>query len=200
MILPNDILKNILSDYIEYDQLLELIKYLSFLRVNSYRITTDEEIIHNIKIKKTYIDGEIRKIEGFFSNGNRAYYISSKNNRLEGRYSTWYNNGNLMWKFNYKNGEKDGVQYQWHENGTLVNVGNYQDGKEQGKQYQWISDGSKYYELNYLDGQKYDNQYYWNPNGHLSCIERYDNGQCRKKTTYWNFRNSILKKSIRPRN
>lgn len=177
MSLPTDILKNILSDYIEYDQLIEYTKSLSFLRVNSYRITADGEIMNNIKIMRTYIDGDIRKIEGFFNNGDKAYYISSKNNKLEGRYSTWYNNGNIMWEFNYKNGEKDETQYQWYENGTLETIKKYQEGKEQGKQYQWNSDGSKYYELTYLDGKMDGNQYYWNHNGDLSSIDRYENGE-----------------------
>ena len=64
--ISKDITRNILSDYIEYDQLQELINYISDLKLNHKRIKIEEDEYGLLREKSIYIDGKLRCIKDSF--------------------------------------------------------------------------------------------------------------------------------------
>lgn len=134
MSLPVDILKNILSDYIEYDQLQELVSHIPDLKIRAQRIKIFEISYDNLVIssRDTYIDNILRKIESWYPNGQK---------QMECQYREVYKLFHVV---------KDGKQYHWTENGNLKSEENYKDGFKDGEQYYWNGE-SKYTEI-YKEG------------------------------------------------
>ena len=63
MNLSADIVRNILSDYIEYDDLLGLLLHIPYLYLSPKRI----KVISSNDTKKTFIDNDLRKEEYYNS-------------------------------------------------------------------------------------------------------------------------------------
>lgn len=122
-ILISDITRNILSDYIEYDELIKLTKYISNLYINPERIKViiDQRLLE----RKTYIDDDLRKIEGFYWNtmcsdklklGDQLKYISHfRKDKREGKQLVYYNDGSLYSESFYKD-DKELYNFTYGEN------------------------------------------------------------------------------------
>jgi antitoxin component YwqK of YwqJK toxin-antitoxin module len=201
--LPTDITKNVLSDYIDYDRLLQIIKYSENFKVNLNRIQIKEQINENKDIiKEIYIDGDLRNIEIFNKDSIKIVENNYKNREYEGKQYRWYKNGKLDYKSNYKNGKLEGVQYNWYDNGKLKSVNNYKDGNPEGKQYNWYENGQLHYDSNYKNDEKEGKHYYWYENGQLHYDSNYKNDEKEGKHYYWyengqlhleeNYKNGIL--------
>src|SRR5438309_10837286 len=81
-----DISENILSDYIEYDELKELENQIPDLKINPKRITVEETFYDNDEPngKATYVDGVIVKLEARHKNGKIRSILNYKNGKLDG--------------------------------------------------------------------------------------------------------------------
>src|SRR5438309_10766588 len=82
-----DITKNILSEYIDYDELKNLENKKLRVVVNPSRVEIKELFYPDgiIKIRETYIDGDLRKKETWHDNGNKKLIGNYKNGKLEGK-------------------------------------------------------------------------------------------------------------------
>jgi antitoxin component YwqK of YwqJK toxin-antitoxin module len=207
--LPIDITKNILSDYIDYDTLTEIIKYSEDFKVNPNRIEIKETNKDNNKIKEIYIDGDLRKIEIFNKDNIKIFEYNFKNGKLEGKQYDWYidgqlkseenykngkledkqhawnENGRLQYEKNYKNGEYEGKQYFWYKNGQLKVENNYKNEKREGAQYGWYENGQLHYDSNYVNGKPEGVQYSWYKNGQLESEYNYKNGKAKGLQYSW---------------
>src|SRR5437763_8638715 len=150
-----DILRNILSEYIEYDQLQELITQIPGLHFNSKRIRTREVLHHDIGYKKkyTYIDKDLRTIEvsNYYYKVSETHY---KNREQNGKEYIWWNKETIKSENNYKDNKLDGKQYQWYENGLLCSEKNYCNDVIDGVQYWWNDTGILERKQNYKNGKK----------------------------------------------
>jgi hypothetical protein len=142
--LPIDITQNILSDYIDHDQLTEITKYSKDFKVNPNRIRIKEEINENKNItKEIYIDGDLKKKEIFDKDNIKILENNYENKKLEGAQYEWYNKGEFLSERNYKNGkfqsEENYVNGKlqsnivWYESGVLQSEEHYENGKLEGK-------------------------------------------------------------------
>jgi antitoxin component YwqK of YwqJK toxin-antitoxin module len=150
--LPPDITNNILSDYIEIEELKELENEFEGLKLDPKRIKIIEEIDEHSQEKQiiTYYDNELIKIERFYPNGKIEYEKNYKNGKTEGKQYSWYPDGKKNYESNYKNGKAEGKQYSWYDNGEKYIETNYKNGKRSGKQYYWCPDGEIYSEVDYV--------------------------------------------------
>ena|SRR5213080_4961639 len=114
-----DITETILSDYIEYDQLVSLMDKIPHLKININRIRKDISYYVNMTPKKieTYIDSILRKVEAFYGDSNKEYLYNYNNGYRNGEYRHWYKHGQLMYLWNYVNDKIEGKQYAWFGNG-----------------------------------------------------------------------------------
>lgn len=131
MSLPADILKNIISDYIEYDELINLIAHISVLKINPKRIRIEEIFDRNLgnTIKNIYVDKCLKKSEGWYSNNQISYQCNFRYGILNGPQYQWHSNGQLNLEENYKDGIRDGSRYCYYMNSELVRETCYKDNK-----------------------------------------------------------------------
>lgn len=196
MILPQDIVKNTLSDYLEYEEIKELESIGFYLNPKRIQITNTHEGKH------TYIDNDLRIIEHYNKKGDKLIKHHYKNNKLDGKYYKWFPisknnriNGksqNLCYEYNYKNGVKDGKQYRWYKNGNKHVEGNCEDGKLDGEQYQWHLNGvmslKTYYIMDILNGVKQE----WYENGVMKFEYRYTNGWLLEEPKMWDMKGNLI--------
>jgi antitoxin component YwqK of YwqJK toxin-antitoxin module len=159
-ILPPAITESILSEYIEFDELEELLSEFEGLKINPNRIKVEKTYYEDGKIdtKSIYIDRELRIIEKW-NNGGTISYITEYKNSMKNR-TIWYTNGYIYSEENYHDNKKQGNQYEWHPNGNLESEEFYKDDKLEGPQYKWDSSGNIKSEENYKDGKLEGFQYY----------------------------------------
>ena len=177
MTLPKDIIKNILSDYIEYDQLQELIKYIPYLKLNPKRIKIEVNESRSYHQKVIYIDHNIQRKIHSTIDGNKILDVSDKDGVLDGKMFKWYENGNLISEENYKNGKEVGLQLFWYENGQLESKMNYENGEFEGKQYAWYENGNPDFIENFKNGKLDGTQLNWRENGIFNYSVKYNNGE-----------------------
>lgn len=133
-----DITQNVLSDYIEYDELKALQNKISGLKIDPNRIKVVEEFDDNniLYQRETFIDGDLRKREEF-EDGNKkleSNYINDKKEGEEFRYNNGFitrnlfHNGNIISTSNYRNGIKEGDQILYDENEYFKKIDVYQNG------------------------------------------------------------------------
>jgi antitoxin component YwqK of YwqJK toxin-antitoxin module len=179
--LHRDITANILSDYIDYDELIEIVKYYDDFKVNPSRVKMSEHIDEdNDTIKEIYIDGDLRKVEVFNRNNIKIGEQNCKNGVREGKQYEWYENGQLTYEFNYKNRVRQGKQYEWYENGQLQLEQNYKNGQEEGTGYEWYHNGQLRSEWNYKNGYLEGKNFFWHKDGKLKSERNYKNGKLQK--------------------
>lgn len=176
MLLPKDIIANILSDYIEYDELLLLIDHISCLKINPKRIQISEEFEENIAIQKTYIDGDLRKIETF-ADGQKIVEVNYRNGRLDGENIAWYDNGQKMYEHQHRDGMTDGISCSWNRDGIKIFEGNYKNGKLDGKYFHWDDNGNISRITRYKNNKFEGEQLYYQPNGEIALQEIYEDGE-----------------------
>jgi len=127
----------------------------------------------------------------FYSNGNKKTLKSTRNNKLDGKQTTWHQNGQMKSIGNYTTGKENGDFQEWYENGQLSSKKIYVDGVIAGEFSAWYENGQMQSKVNYLNG---------NMDGAYS--EWFDNGQMRQQgsyidnefylTTRWNNEGGIL--------
>jgi antitoxin component YwqK of YwqJK toxin-antitoxin module len=125
----SDIMENIISDYIDFNELKELEQNFNNFKINPKRIEVTEEIENGHKYIETYIDDELVKSVSFYSNGNRWSERNYKNEEYDGIQTIYYSNGKLANIENYKNGIKEGKTYNYNIDGKLLEEINYKNGK-----------------------------------------------------------------------
>ena len=101
-----------------------------------------------------------------------------------------YIDGRLMFETNFKDDKKDGKWTTWHSNGRINYKTNYKDGKADGKWTHWYDNGQKMKEGTVKDGEKYVINA-WNKNGELLVKEGngkwiiyYESGKINNEGTY----------------
>jgi antitoxin component YwqK of YwqJK toxin-antitoxin module len=169
--LPAVLTNHILSDYIQYDELINLQQNIQNLHIDPSRIQIieyDEPIINisdEIKdfgkiiihhIIQTKIDGVLRKKEIFLltNNSKLAEYNYNSDEKLNGFSYEWYNNGNIEYKYEYMNGLKQGFQYQWYNNGKLESQTTYVNDNKNGQDYAWYPNEEIKHFYNYKNNKK----------------------------------------------
>jgi len=101
-----------------------------------------------------------------------------------------YIDGRLMFETNFKDDKKDGKWTTWHSNGRINYKTNYKDGKADGKWTHWYDNGQKMKEGTVKDGEKYVINA-WNKDGELLVKEGngkwiiyYESGKINNEGTY----------------
>jgi antitoxin component YwqK of YwqJK toxin-antitoxin module len=159
--LPKDILKNVLSDYIEYDELKELKKEISNLKINKDRKVIKEYNVesdynkYDMFVRETIIEGVVRKKETYRVSIYDQDYIQilsrnryDKNGKLHGiqwewSYNNWEGEKRKSQKITYSHGVKNGEYKLWYnENGFLEEQGTYVNGKMKGLYKKYNENGS----------------------------------------------------------
>ena len=120
MSLPRDIIRNILSEYIEYDELITLVPDVPGLYINPKRVQYMYTYHKNNKInsRSIVIDGDIRVKQYYAEMPTvcKTSEINYKNNVKNGKFTTWYTDGNIQYQCNYKNDKKDGDEFTFYQN------------------------------------------------------------------------------------
>jgi antitoxin component YwqK of YwqJK toxin-antitoxin module len=158
-----DVMRNIVSDYIPYDELKDLKNHIQNLKINENRITKERKILKDGGYEiTTKIDGKLRKVEKYNKNNVKIQeYSYNKDEKIDGLQFVWWDNGNKQYEWNAKNGLKDGKQLNWYPNGVKKYEYNFINGKEDGPQLSWWDNGNKEYELNYKNGKPSGPQKYY---------------------------------------
>ena len=153
-IISSDITKNILSEYLEYDQAKEL-KFLGFY-ANPKRIKIEESISRfSRKSIYTYVDNKLIKQEVYNDKGNIEFLTNFKDGKHNGKCYSWYDNGNLCTELNIcDNAEKD-MQYYYRRDGKLNTTHNYLDEYTEIKDYIYDETGNLIDVKTELLNQKY---------------------------------------------
>jgi antitoxin component YwqK of YwqJK toxin-antitoxin module len=184
-VLPSDLIKNVVSSYIQYDELKKLQGKISNLNIDQNRITTDEyDVVQHGKtfhIVETKIDNKVRTISKYLGKIQVGLNNLNEERELDGMQYNWHDNGKPFVECSYVNGKKDGIQYDWNDEYTAK--WNYKFGKLEGRQYSWWTNGNKMSEFNYKNGNKDGVQYSWYKNGKPLAIENYIDG-VQKGTQY----------------
>jgi antitoxin component YwqK of YwqJK toxin-antitoxin module len=209
--LPEDITENILSDYIEYEELEELKNTISGFKIKENRVVEKKYNDYGIDVVEFYVDGDLRNKKGYMNN-ILLYELNYKNGKKDGVSLFWNRDGSKSNELNYKNGIQDGVELYWWENkkGYMNNILlyklNYKNGKKDGVSLSWNRDGSKSNELNYKNGIQDGVQLYWWENKNkLFSKENYKDGKKDGVQIYYNpdgietkkenYRNGVLQKN-----
>lgn len=177
-ILIPDITSNILSLYIEYDQLKNLRTQFRDFRIDPERIRVEEIFYDNGVIKniKTFTDNDLILNEGFYDHGAPRYhyfYGPKKPGEYEKITKTieWFVDETLTIETYQDNSSK---RESWFMNGKKLES-NYLHNYREGKQYLWDTYGNLIYEENYKNDVKDGPQYYWSGDD-IERIEYYQNG------------------------
>jgi antitoxin component YwqK of YwqJK toxin-antitoxin module len=139
-----DVMKNVLSDYIEYDELKEMQKEINNLKVNQNRIREEKVNLYNGRYQiQTFVDGKVRHLKTYYRNGK----IQSENNfdideNLNGIQREWFSFGKLHSQGNYKHGKYYGLQEGWFPDGKLNYKKEYNENEELISSTVWDMDGN----------------------------------------------------------
>jgi antitoxin component YwqK of YwqJK toxin-antitoxin module len=174
-----DITKNILSEYLEYEEAKELEPQNLNIYANPKRIEIKEEFFPSgrLRNRKTYIDGDLRKLELWYENGNKFGEQNYKNGKNEGKSYGWGSSGVKQYEMNYKNNLQEGKQYFFDSKGLLHQVENYINGTEDGIRYNYYPDQTVKSEENYKNGKMEGEQYHYSQNRKIESILNYKNGE-----------------------
>lgn len=118
------ITENILSDYIDFDELTNLQEEFEGFKLNINRIEVVETFYDRkklkIKEKEIFVDEKLTKKEIWYRSGEKEYEYNYKNGLSEGKQYIWYSNRKMKSERNYKNGKLEGKQYGWYLNENLL--------------------------------------------------------------------------------
>jgi len=81
-----------------------------------YNKASMNHLINNLTVKNFHEDGEYTEM---YKNGQLAYQMYYKDNKLDGSYKSWYENGQLRSQAYYKDDKLYGAYKQWMSNGKL---------------------------------------------------------------------------------
>jgi antitoxin component YwqK of YwqJK toxin-antitoxin module len=187
MYLNDNIIKYVLLQYLENLNEINIIEQVFNIKIEQKLYMKINHIYyHDLKVKKkiTYLNNKIYKTEGFRKDGKLQYRYYYKDNKIYGKYKTWYKNGKLRSEYNYINGYKVGLQREWYDNGqlmrkfTYVSLLMYKSMKQpkydeyrifyNGIYEQWYKIGQLRYQFNYDKyGNKFGIQKSWYKNKQL---------------------------------
>ena len=91
----------------------------------------------------------------FYSNGNKKTLKSTRNNKLDGKQTTWHQNGQMKSIGNYTTGKENGDFQEWYENGQMQSKVNYLNGNMDGAYSEWFDNGQMRQEGSYIDNEFY---------------------------------------------
>jgi antitoxin component YwqK of YwqJK toxin-antitoxin module len=154
--LPPDITNNILSEYIEVEELKQLETQFEGLKINPKRIEIKEKLRKDgsVKNRYTYYDDKLIRMEGLYKSGNVQTEYNFKTIGREGKQYGWYDSGEKWFEYYYENGEEEGKQYEWYEDGKMKSEENYKNGIRDGPQFNWRADGRILNIEYYVNGRK----------------------------------------------
>jgi antitoxin component YwqK of YwqJK toxin-antitoxin module len=99
---------NIVNAYLDYNEDITKLEKLTDFKFNKELHITEEKIINSVinqSEKKTFLDGNLIKLERWYKNGNKSVELNYNNGKLEGKQYGWHTNGNKYTEQNYKNGK-----------------------------------------------------------------------------------------------
>jgi antitoxin component YwqK of YwqJK toxin-antitoxin module len=110
--ISNDVMENILSNYIPYDELKDLEKDIQSLKVSKNRIKIKEYdkvsitcgLVHYVE---KIIDGKLRNRKHYVHGVLRQEEVFDENERFDDYQRTWYPSGSLQTKIFYDHGRLD---------------------------------------------------------------------------------------------
>jgi len=91
----------------------------------------------------------------FYSNGNKKTLKSTRNNKLDGKQTTWHQNGQMKSIGNYTTGKENGDFQEWYENGQMQSKVNYLNGNMDGAYSEWFDNGQMRQQGSYVDNEFY---------------------------------------------
>jgi antitoxin component YwqK of YwqJK toxin-antitoxin module len=145
-------IENIISDYLEYEEIKELQKkYINF-KLNKSRIKEEKQFHDNGKVKQILIciDGKYNRKEDFYDDGKTKEIILYFNGELLKK--EVYNIFGEKEIYNYKNNKLEGKQCIYYKTGILQKEENYIDGKKEGEQYIYTKKGKLLQKQNFVNG------------------------------------------------
>jgi antitoxin component YwqK of YwqJK toxin-antitoxin module len=130
-ILPPNITENILSDYLEIEEIKELQEVFEGFTIERNRIIIGEIFYNDKKLQQRniFIDKKLIKRQNWYENGIRKNIENWKNGKQEGIQYGFYESGNLRYVDFSINGVTDGFSYIWRDNGTVENIEEFENGK-----------------------------------------------------------------------
>jgi hypothetical protein len=160
-----DLLKNIVSDYLDLDEIKSLEGKINNLQINKSRYTKKEYTFKGIKIISYYDADILIKIEKYDNHDNliRRYTFNGKKGKHSKKFglqSGWYPNGSKMFERYYDN------------SGKMTDI-----------HYEWLSDGTLRFEITYFKGEKIKSIKYYN-NGLPFVVWSLDAGKTQGYHTY----------------
>ena len=132
------------------------------------------------------------KYTSWYGNGQKEYEGIYKDGELDGLWTWWYENGKKKSEWTFKDGEKDGKWTYWNENGQKMSEGTMKDGKWDGLSTGWYENGQKEYEGTYKDGKLDGLMTEWYENGQKQTEETYKHDELISSKS-WNKDGSIIK-------
>lgn len=130
-----DITKEVLSGYIEYDQLIELQDKIKDLKIDPARIvqrrTESKDGSYTIE---TTIDKVLRKTEKYNVHNTKITEEQDygSNGQLEGIGREWYASGTKKLESTYVDGKLEGIRRTWYGNGNIDSITVWKDGTKDG--------------------------------------------------------------------
>jgi antitoxin component YwqK of YwqJK toxin-antitoxin module len=193
--LPEDITNNVLSDYISYDELKYLENEFNGLKIDPKRIKIKETFnnTNNARSIKTYIDGDLRKVESWWENGNKADEKDWLEGLANGKDYQWYENGNIGQEEHWVNGKLEGIQKYYSEKGKLIRESNFGKNQKFLISEKFYTDDEKLLEeRNYSNTGKLIDEKHYDDTGKLIEERHYDSKQNITEQKYYDILGNLV--------
>lgn len=136
-----DITKYVLAEYVPWDELAELQKYMTCLYSNPHRLTTQRNVHFQHTYVSTCIDGVERRTQVYVGGVLSEDYNLDVNEARHG-VSRKYLNGTLWNTQHYVHGVRHGVYIEWYRNGMPEHHVRFVNGSYDGFQRRWDEHGA----------------------------------------------------------
>lgn len=103
----------------------------------------------------------------WFENGQLSISGNYKDNKENGKWTSFYNTGKIEEEGSYENGQKAGIWKQFAENGQVLRELTFKAGELNGLQKWWFSGGQKHREATYENDKLNGTQITWNEDGSI---------------------------------
>jgi len=121
---------------------------------------------------------KVKMVREYYENG-RQIEGNYKDDKKDGKWTSYHKNGEIEIELNYKDGKLDGkrTSYYPYPNGQIFEEENYKDGEKDGKRTSYYKNGQIEWEENYIDGKLNGKQTYYNEYGSINKVEEYKDGK-----------------------
>jgi antitoxin component YwqK of YwqJK toxin-antitoxin module len=153
--LLKDITSRIVSDYIDFDELINLENSVSNLKINEDRVNINEydkidaidytgvTVNRNVHIIEIIIDNVVRNRKKYYEDIKIGEENYDEKGLKSGKFDFYYDSGKIQYEINYKKDLQNGLFTSWYLGGIKKSEINYKDGKVDGISIEWHSNAVK---------------------------------------------------------